>query len=180
MLFRSQEDMPEDLKQVVLELGSYMMKLARKGEDLEENKNKLLENIENGKAYHKFIELVKNQGGEISYIENLEKLPKAKLIEPIYSKEEGIVQEINSKEIGILVGNLGASREKKEDKIDATVGIVLHKKVANPVKKGEILAYIHANDEKKLEEAKEKLKKIIKISSGVVRKEDTILEIINE
>lgn len=178
--FLKQEDMPEDLKQVVLELGSYMMKLARKGEDLEENKNKLLENIENGKAYHKFIELVKNQGGEISYIENLEKLPKAKLIEPIYSKEEGIVQEINSKEIGILVGNLGASREKKEDKIDATVGIVLHKKVANPVKKGEILAYIHANDEKKLEEAKEKLKKIIKISSGVVRKEETILEIINE
>lgn len=171
-------DMPEDLKQVVLELGKVMIQLAGKGNNLAENEKRLLENIENKKAYHKFIELIGNQGGNISYIENLEKLPKAQYIEPIYSEEDGYIQDINSKEVGKLAGILGAGREKKEDAIDSAVGIVLTKKVAEKVKKDEVLAYVHANDEDKLKEAKIKLKEIIKISPNVVEKEKTILEII--
>ncbi len=170
-------DMPEDLKQVVLELGSYMMQLAGKGNDLEENKVKLLENIKNGEAYKKFIELVQKQGGDITYIENLDKLPKAKQIEPIYSPKDGYIQEMNSKEIGKLAGILGAGREQKEDVIDVSVGIVLAKKVTDKVKKNDILAYIHANDEK-LVEVKKRLEKIIKISEKPVEKEKVVLEVI--
>lgn len=171
-------EMPDDLKQVVLELGAYMVQLAGRGEELEKNKNRLLENIENGKAYHKFIQLVQKQGGDITYIENLEKLPKANCIEPIYSEENGYVQEINSKEVGKLAGMLGAGREKKDDSIDPAVGIVLTKKVADKVQKDEALAYIYANDEEKLRKAKIKLKEIIKISQDVARKEKTIFEVI--
>ncbi|MCI8637002.1 MAG: pyrimidine-nucleoside phosphorylase [Clostridia bacterium] len=171
-------DMPDDLKEVVLELGAYMLKLADKGENLENNKKRLLENIENNKAYEKFIELIENQGGDSSFIENFEKLPKAKYIEPIYSKNTGNIQEINSKEVGKLAGVLGAGREKKEDNIDHSVGIILAKKVADKVIKGDILAYIHANNEIKLKEAKIKLQEIIKISEQAVTKEQTILEII--
>ncbi len=171
-------NMPEDLKQVVLELGSYMIYLAGKGPDLEENKVKLLEKIENGEAYQKFLALIKQQGGEISFLQNLEKLPKAKFVEAIYNEEDGYIQEINSKEVGKLAGILGAGREKKEDVIDPSVGIVLTKKVAEEVKKGEPLAYIHANELAKLEEAKEKLKEIIKISKEKVEQEKTIWEII--
>lgn len=157
-------NMPEDLKKVVLELGSHMVKLAGKGDNLEDNKKKLITNIENGKAYQKFIELVKNQGGDITYLENLQKFPKADKIEPIYSEQNGYIQEIDGKEIGKIVGILGAGRNKKEDTIDATVGIVLKKKESDSVKKDEILAYIHANDENKLKEAKIKLKETIKIN----------------
>ncbi len=170
-------NMPQDLKEVVLELGAYMLKLAGKGEDLENNKKRLLENIQNNKAYEKFIELVEKQDGDSSFIENLEKLPKAKYIEPIYSQNAGYIQEINSKEVGKLAGILGAGREKKEDNIDHAVGIVLVKKVADKIEKGETLAYIHANDETKLKEAKIKLQEIIKISEQIVTKEKTILEI---
>lgn len=169
-------DMPEDVKQVVLELGSYMIQLAGKGENLEENKNKLLQNIENGKAYAKFLELVEQQGGDITCIENLERLPKAKYIEAIYSEEEGYIQEINSKEIGKLAGILGAGREKKEDAINPAVGIVLTKKVADKVEKNEVLAYIHADDENKLREVKTKYKEIVKIAENEGVKQKTILE----
>lgn len=172
-----QGDMPEDLKQVVLELGAYMLQLSGKGKGLEENKKRLLENITNGKAYLKFMELVKRQGGDITYLENLEKLPKAKYKEPIYSGTNGFVQEIDSKEIGKLAGFLGAGREKKEQDIDATVGIVLAKKVADEVNNKDVLAYVHANDEEKLQIAKEKLKDIIKISQDNVLKENIIWEI---
>lgn len=171
-------NMPQDLKEVVLELGAYILKLAGKGEELQNNKKLLLENIENNKAYQKFIELVEKQGGNISFIEDTEKFTKAKYIEPIYSTKSGYIQEINSKEVGKLTGILGAGREKKEDTIDHTVGIVLAKKVAEKIERGELLAYIHANDETKLKETKVKLQEIIKISEQMVTKEQTILEII--
>lgn len=171
-------NMPEDLKQVILELGAYMIQLAGKGENLEKNKNRLLENIKNGKAYSKFIELVKNQGGDITCIEDLKKMPKAGRKEAIYSQEDGYVCEMDSKEMGKLAGILGAGREKKEDKIDSTAGIVLMKKVSDKVKKGEVLAYLYANDGEKLKEAKMKLNHIIKISKDIVLKDNTLLEII--
>lgn len=171
-------DMPEDVKQVVLELGSYMIQLAGKGNDLAENKKKMLENIENGKAYEKFLQLVKNQGGDISYLEDIDKFPKASYIEPVRSEKQGYVQEMNSKEIGKLAGILGAGREKKEDAIDPSVGIVLVKKVGDSVETGEVLAYVHANDESKLQEAKKRLKEIINIWDKPIQKEPVILEMI--
>ena len=68
----------EDVKEVVLLLGAYMIKLAGKGENIEENKNKMLNQISNGEALNKFKELVERQGGDVSYIENIEKFKKAK------------------------------------------------------------------------------------------------------
>ena len=78
-----------DVEEVVLELGAYMIQLAGKGENIDKNKEKLKENLQNGKAYQKFLELVGNQGGDISYLENLEKFEKANVIEPVYSEHTG-------------------------------------------------------------------------------------------
>lgn len=171
-------NIPEDVAQVIFELGAYMIKLAGKGDNLEENKKAMLENIENGKAYNKFLELIENQNGDKSYIENTENFEKAKFIIPVYSEESGYISEIDAKEIGKLSVFLGAGREKKEDKIDNSVGIIFNKKVGNKVAKEEILAYIHANDVKKLEEASKKIKDIIKISKKTVTEEKVILEIV--
>ena len=169
--------MPEDLKQVVLELGAYMINLAGLGEDLEENKNKMLENISNGKAYDKFVEMVKNQEGDISYLENTSKFEKSKIIEPIIAKQDGYIQEINAEEIGKVACGLGAGRVKKEDLIDYSVGVILNKKVADKVSKGDILGYIHSNSKEKFEKAERKLEQIIKINENEIEKEPTIFGI---
>ena len=171
-------DMPEDVKQVILALGSYMIKLAGKGEDLEENKKKILENILNGKAYEKFKQLIEKQGGEISFIENVENIPKAKYIEPVYSLKSGCIHEINALEMGKITSELGAGRIKKEDSIDYQAGIVLQKKVADLVEEGEVLAYIHTNKIEKLEESKKAIISNIKIEEEKIEKPETILEII--
>ena len=73
-----QGDMEEDVKQVVLELGSYMIKLAGLGDNIEENKTRMLECIDSGMAYIKFLELVENQGGDVSYINDVSKFENAK------------------------------------------------------------------------------------------------------
>lgn len=168
-------DMPQDLKDVVLELGAYMIKLAGLGDDLEDNKNKMLENIHNGKAFDKFAQMVKNQGGDISYLEDTEKFEKAKYVEKVIADEDGYVQEINAEEIGKVACSLGAGRIKKEDNIDYSVGIILCKKVSEEVKKGDVLAKIYANDENKLKNAKNDLESIIKINENKVETKSTIL-----
>ena len=170
--------MPEDVKQVVLELGAYMLKLAGLGNDIEDNKNELLKNIKNGKAFEKFSELIKKQGGDISYIKNVKKFDKAKYIVPVYSNKNGYISEINAKEIGKLACNLGAGRIKKDDRIDHSVGIILSKKVAEKVNKNEILAYIYANCEEKAKKGVEKLQDIIKIADKEPSKSKTIIKII--
>ena len=155
--------MQEDVKAVVLELGSNMLKLAGKGSNLEENKEKMMENIQNGKALEKFKQLVINQGGDVTYIESTEKFKKAKYIVPVILDKEGIVKELKAEEVGKLSVFLGAGRLRKEDKIEPEVGIVLNKKIGDTVKKDDIVAYIHANDKGKAREAVERLKKIYKL-----------------
>ena len=154
-------DMPEDLKKVVLELGANMLELAGKGDNLEENKLKMLENIENGSAYNKLKEMVQNQGGDISYLEDTSKFEKSKYISKVVAEASGRVEEINAKEIGELACYLGAGRINKEDDIDSSVGIVLNKKVGDEVSKGDCLAYVYANDENKLREAEKRILQII-------------------
>ncbi len=156
-------DMPKDLKEVVLELGANMLKLAGKGSNIEENKIKMLENIENRMAYNKFVEMVKNQGGDISYLGDTTKFKKAKYISAVETKKIGIVQEINAEEIGKLACYLGAGRINKEDEIEPDVGIILNKKVGDQVTDKEVLAYIYANDREKTIEAEKKILEIYKI-----------------
>lgn len=172
-------NMPKDLQEVVLELGAYMIKLANIANTIEEAKLILMEKIQNGEAFNKFIELVQTQGGDTSYITNLEKFEKAKHIEPVYSQKSGYIQEMNAEKIGKLACSLGAGRVRKEDKIDMSVGIVLNKKVSDYVEKGDCLGYIHTNNENMIEEAKEQLLNIIKIGEYKKEKIKTILEIIS-
>ena len=161
-------DMPKDLKEVVFELGANMLQLAGKGDNIEENKLKMLETIENGSAYNKLVEMVQNQGGDVSYLEDTTKFEKSKYISAVVTEKIGKVQEINAEEIGKLACYLGAGRIKKEDKIDANVGIILNKKVGDEVIEGECLAYICANDEIKLRYAEDKLLEIYKIKNGCI------------
>ncbi len=158
-------DMPKDLKEVVLELGANMLQLAGKGENIEENKLKILENIENGNAYNKFVEMVENQGGDISFVEDTTKFKKSKYTLAVVTKKTGKVTEINAENIGKLACYLGAGRMRKEDEIEPDVGVVLNKKVGDEVLEDDFLAYICANDENKLIEAEKRILEIYKIEN---------------
>lgn len=159
--------MPKDLKDVVFELGAQMIKLAGFGDDIENNKAKMQENIINGKAYEKLIQMVQNQGGDISYLNDTNKFEKAKYIIPVESKTSGIIKEINAEEVGKVACFLGAGRLKKEDKIDNSAGITLNKKVGDYVEEKEVIAYINTNYEEKIEYAKSKILEIWKIIKNV-------------
>ncbi len=151
-------NMPLDVKNVVFELCSTIINLAKHTEARASQNSEIIEEtIKNGNAMKKFKQLVENQGGDISFIENPEKFEKSKYIIPILSETAGKVTELNAEKIGKVSSMLGAGRERKEDKIDLSAGIVLNKKIGDIVNKGETLLYIHTNKEDVIENAKKKI-----------------------
>ncbi len=138
---------PADLLDLCLTLGSQMVHLAGIGKDLDEARSLLEESIENGKALEKFKTFIASQGGDISVIDDPELLPKADYQIDVLANKDGFVSEIIADELGIAAMMLGAGRATKESEIDLAVGIVLHKKVGDAVKKGEALLTIHTNQE---------------------------------
>ena len=156
-------DLPEDLKGIVLEIGSQMIKLAGLGDDTEENKEKMMENVRNGLAFNKFKEMVKNQGGDVSYLDDTSKFKKAKYVFEVKSRKNGITNEINAENIGRVACYLGAGRVEKDDKIDMSAGIVLNKKVHDFIEEDDCLCEVYCNDEKKGLEAVKLLEEIFKI-----------------
>ncbi|MBU5225284.1 pyrimidine-nucleoside phosphorylase [Clostridium senegalense] len=145
---------PKDLEELCLTLGSEMIILAEKAKDRDEARKMLKEVIENGKALEKLKEFVASQGGDTSVIDDTSKLPKAKYVVEVLSEEDGVVEKIHSDKMGIVAMELGAGRATKESEIDLAVGIVLNKKRGEKVSKGDVLAYIHSNDENNIEKAK--------------------------
>lgn len=140
---------PKDLFELCLTLGSNMVVLAKKAENIEEARKILLGTIESGKALKKLKEFVAAQGGDISCIDNTDLLPKSKYVLPVVCPKDGFVSKIHAQNIGLIAMELGAGRATKESKIDLAVGIVLNKKRGDKVTKGDILAYVYANDEAK-------------------------------
>ncbi len=137
---------PEDLTQLCLELGSNMLMLAKVVSTKEEGIKKLQGLIASGAAFEKFKEFVTAQGGNIEEVEETDLLPKAKFTHSHKSKTTGFITHLNALDIGLASVSLGAGRETKASTIDMGAGILLKKKIGDPIKEGEELAILYAND----------------------------------
>lgn len=156
---------PDDLFELCLVLGSKLLVLANKTKDVLEARKMLIDVVNNGKAFEKFVEMVKCQDGDVSYVLNPELLPTAKYIVEVRSKESGFVKSIDAEEVGKAALALGAGRETINSVLDLSVGILLNKKVDDMVEINEVLAYIHLNDLDKANEIQEKLLEVFKIGT---------------
>ena len=168
-----------DLLELSKTLSGAMIFLGGKASSIDEGKEISQSLIDNGKAFEKFLEIVKLQGGNTKLIESPEKYPKAKVIEKVLSKEDGYLKSVNNFEIGMAALELGAGRKTKEDKIDFKAGIIFKKKIADFVKKGEILAELHTSSEAKCKNVKANFYKLLEFDSQKVTPPELIKEIIN-
>ena len=170
---------PKDFTELCLTLGSWMLMAGKRADSEKEARQMLKEVIANGKALEKLARFVEAQGGNKEAVYHPELLPKAKRITPLLAEEEGYISQIVCDEVGICSLLLGGGRETKESVIDLSVGIVLQKKVGDYVKKGDVLAYLHSNDEKKEEQARTRLKRAYSFSKDPVEKQPLIKGIRN-
>ncbi|MDN6733210.1 MAG: pyrimidine-nucleoside phosphorylase [Tetragenococcus koreensis] len=138
---------PEDVRELVLTLGSYMVVLGGKAQEFSEARALLEEVIASGKALDRFRAMIKAQGGDERVIEDYKIMPQAKYKIELPAKTSGVVASIKADEIGIASMMLGGGRQKAEDALDYSVGIELHKKIGDKVEKRESLLTIYSNSE---------------------------------
>lgn len=171
---------PEDIHELCMVLGSNMLVLAGKANNTEEARVKLENCIKDGSAFEKLREFVIAQGGDVSMIDNPELLPAANYRVEVKAKEEGYISKIVADEIGTAALILGAGRETKESSIDLSVGIMIRKKVSDYVKKGDVIAVIHGNDEVKIKESEAEILRAYHITRDVVEKRPLIYGIVTK
>ncbi|NTV46922.1 MAG: thymidine phosphorylase, partial [Chlorobiales bacterium] len=167
-----------DLMEVTHTLAGEMLRLAGKCETLEEGIATSRMQIKNGKAFQKFLEIIKAQGGDISIFKDSkrsnQKVPYC--VARIVAGENGWVSEINALEIGLSAVELGAGRLRKEDAIDPKAGLLFHKKVGDAVTNGDLIVELFTDSNAVLDRAGERVEKAIKFSSVPVPKTKKVLE----
>lgn len=138
---------PADFKELCMHAGAIMLMQGNIASSEEEARVMLQENITNGKALQKLIEMVEWQGGNIEQVKNPELLPKAKMKIEMKAKKAGYIKELNALELGTLAMLIGAGRRVKEDNVNHAVGIVLSKKDGDFVNENDTLAIVHTDTE---------------------------------
>jgi pyrimidine-nucleoside phosphorylase len=144
---------PDDLKALCVELAANMLFIAGKN-SLDDCRLLALEAIETKKALQKFKQMVQAQNGDLSYIENPKSFKAASVIKPVLAAENGYIYSMDSEKFGLASMLLGAGRERYENPIDHSAGLVLSCKLGRYIKKGDVLATMHTNDPQKIEEAR--------------------------
>ena len=170
--------MSQDVGDVVVSLGRVILELSTNVKDKVQNERTIIEAIKSGRAYDKFKEMVASQYGSLEYIDNVEKFPVAKNVIPVYSTEDGFVERIDADIVGSIARYLGAGRMNKDSEINRTAGIELKKKIGDEVKTGDILAYIHTDDDSKVIGATQNLKEAFKLTTKKVIVKSKVLDII--
>jgi pyrimidine-nucleoside phosphorylase len=155
---------PADLREISVELAAWMLYLAGRTSSVDAGKQLADELIRNRSALKKFREIVVEQGGDPAAIDDPRRLPQARHRIPMISPASGFVEAIQCEQVGIASLVLGGGREKKEDTIDPAVGLVLHKKVGDPVQKGEPFCTVHYNSDVRLSSAQNLLQQAYRIA----------------
>ena len=171
---------PADLRELCLELGGWMLHLGGISKTVAEGKQQSKQLISSGRALERFRQMVELQGGDPRVIDDYKRLPQARHTLEVKSAKAGCIASMQCEQIGTACVILGGGREKKEDSVDPAVGIVLHKKVGDPVSAGDSLATIYYNAEDRAVRAKQRIESSIEISDVAPVKRPLVHQVIGK
>jgi thymidine phosphorylase len=164
-----QGEIVPDLNEVSVNLSGAMIYLGGKAGSIKEGIKISEELLKNGKAFDKFLQIVKMQNGNTFFLENLEKYPPAQYSESISADKNGYLEKVDNYLIGMSALELGAGRKTKADKIDPAAGIIFKPKIGERIKKGEEIIKIFTNKKEKIDEVKKMISESLTISSKKVK-----------
>ena len=139
---------PADLMEVTLELGIKILRMSNFADDYNSAKKIIINNINSGKAYNKFVEIISSQGGDINHITSNKLNPENEIL--IKSNKNGYLSAFNTEQIGWSLVEIGCGKKSKNDKLDYSAGIEFVKKIGQKIKKGDIIYRIFGKSREKL------------------------------
>jgi pyrimidine-nucleoside phosphorylase len=152
----------EDLKELILKLGMEMVRLAGVSGSTLSAKQTVLRHLSDGSAFERFREMVKAQGGDVTYVDHPDKFPKTKYVRKLPAPKRGYIHGINA---GMLAKGVDIlSQPESAGEMDTAVGITQLKKIGSQVKQGDPLMMIHYNDHSRLDTALEYLRSACKLA----------------
>lgn len=146
---------PADFREHCLHVSAHMLVVGKRASSLEEGRLLAEKAIADGSALEKLRILVSAQGGDVSYVDDPSRFPRAAYIEVVEAPESGWLAEVEARRVGEAAVALGAGRAKKGDPIDHAVGFIIHHKVGDRLERGEPLFTVHANHPDRLAEARQ-------------------------
>lgn len=168
-----------DYVEVTLALGGWMLALSGKARDWREGAGKLSGLLKNGKALDRFKAMVKAQGGDPRAADDpVRFLPRASKRFEFPSPGGGFLSRLDARLVGRAGVSLGAGRDRQEDGIDFGAGIILRRKVGDPVRKGECLAELFARDKGRLAAGRELFAQAVGVSRSRPRVPPVILKLV--
>ena len=168
-----------DLTELSLILAGAMIYLGKKSKSLDEGIEEAIRILKSGKAFDKFVEIVKAQNGKTDFIIHPEKYATPKFEEVIKATSAGYLSEVNTYELGMAAIDLGAGRKTKDDKIDPKAGIIFNYKIGDTINKGVVLAELYSDSKSGIDNANKRIAKAIKISKSKPQKLKLIKTIID-
>lgn len=159
---------PQDLHDLCIELGAYMVMIAKITDDYQEARDLLQKMIDSGAALRKFEEFIASQGGNPAVVNDYSLFPSCAHTINVVSKTKGYVSAFNSEEVGVSAMLLGAGRKDMNTPIDLGAGIQLAKKIGDYVEVGDLLATFYTNDVAAVEGATKRFMDAISFSDSPV------------
>jgi len=148
---------PASFVEHCLDVAEQMLILGEAAGDGGEAREKAVQALKDGSAWQKFLDLVKAQGGDASFVEDPDKFPKAGIVEMVQAPKTGYLSQIHARIVGETSVDLGAGRAKKTDQINHAVGIEILREVGDHLDEGDDLFILHAANQADFELAKERL-----------------------
>lgn len=136
---------PKDVRDLTVILASHMLVMAGKTDDIQAAASLAGDVLRDGRAKRAFKQLIADQGGDATVVDNPQKLPQAEYRIHVQATASGYVQAIDAKALGLVSMQLGGGRKQAGDALDLAVGLVLHKKVGTPVAAGDTLVTVHSS-----------------------------------
>jgi pyrimidine-nucleoside phosphorylase len=170
----------QDLCDLTVELAGWMFYVGDRTKSVKEGKALTEELIRSGKALEKFYAMVEIQGGDVATVRDVKLLPKATHTMDVLAHADGFVTAIACEQVGTACVILGGGRERQEDAVDPAVGLVLHRKVGDRVKKGERLATIHYNSDTRGQRAKKLMEESYQVGAAAPAKRALVHRVIQK
>jgi pyrimidine-nucleoside phosphorylase len=169
---------PPDLVEIVLTLGSEMLRLGGIEGDDASARSRLRGTIDSGAAFEKMMAIVEAQGGDAGVLEDPSRLALAKGEHVIEADRGGVVTRCDARDIGVAAMRLGAGRAKKEDDVDPGAGITVETKVGDEVTAGDPLLRLHWNEERRLTQALALAGTAVVVGDGPAAAPELVMEVI--
>ncbi len=169
---------PADLTRLCLELAARMIHLAKIAPTLEDARHLAENKLVDGSGYRKLKDVIQAQGGNPQALDKFELLPNATGMREIASPRAGYVSAIDAGDVGRASTLMGAGRDRKDDRIDPAVGVILEVKVGEKVDAGAVLCRLYYTSEERVEEAADLVEGAFRVSSQKAEDRALILEVV--